>query len=289
MIWLTGCNGQLGATFARVLKNKRIDFVGTGSEVNLCNEKLLTGFVDKYNFDFVINCAAYTNVDRAEEEIEAALAVNAKALENIARAVSDEVLIIHYSTDYVFDGTKAVPYVEDDRVNPISKYGVSKLSGERILQFMHRKSIILRISWLYGHSKNNFVCKILDKIRIGKEFSVVSDQIGCTTYTEDIVDKTLSILNMPKIDYGIYHYQDKGQISWFDLACKINDLALKIGFVKEKCKIMPVLSNSFKTLAKRPLYSVMNESKFEKNTGLRLNSWDYNLELFLNRLHETVT
>lgn len=284
MIWLTGCKGQLGATFARVMKNKGIDFVGTGSEVNLCNKNLVANFVDKYDFDCIINCAAYTNVEKAEAEPEQALAVNATALENIAKAIADDVLIIHYSTDYVFDGMKVSPYLEDDKVNPLSAYGNSKLVGENILQLLHTKSIIFRISWLYGKSNNNFVCKVLDKIIIGNEFSVVSDQIGCTTYTEDIVAKTLSIMNMPKMTCGIYHYQDKGRISWFDLASKINDLALKIGFIKEKCKIIPASSDDFRTIATRPSYSVMDTSKFEIITGLELNNWEHNLEAFLNRL-----
>lgn len=286
MIWLTGCNGQLGSTFKKALSESAIDFVGTGSELDLCNRKLVSKFVEKHNLDCVINCAAYTNVEKAEGEPELALAVNATAIENIAKSVDDDVLIIHYSTDYVFDGNKSIPYVEDDKVNPISIYGDSKLSGELILKLMHEKHLIFRVSWLYGDSSNNFVCKILDKIRRGEQCSVVSDQIGCTTYTEDIVEKTLSVINMSKIPYGIYHYQDKGKISWFDLACKINDLALKIGFIKEKCKIIPVSSKQFKTIAKRPFYSVMNTAKFEKKIGLDLNSWEHNLERFLNSLHQ---
>lgn len=287
MIWLTGSQGLLGSAFARIMREQKIGFLGTGSELDLCNKKLVEEFVSNNNFICIINCAAYTNVERAEEDLEHALSVNRTALQNITKAIGDKVLVIHYSTDYVFNGNKIGSYNEEDTTNPISTYGVSKLAGEKMLQIMHPNSFVFRISWLYGQSDRNFVCKILNKIIKGERILVVSDQVGCPTYADDIVEKTLSIMNMSDIPYGIYHLQDQGQISWYDLACKINDLALKIGFTKEKCEIIPVSSSSFETLAKRPANSLLDTSKIETETGIIMNHWERNLETFLNLLHGT--
>ena len=276
-ILVTGSNGQLGSTLMKISYRYSYNFYFTDSnELDITNYRNVETYLINNNINVIINCAAYTDVNNAEKNKELANNVNHWAVNNLAKLCKrDKIQLIHISTDYVFDGNKSTAYLEEDNTNPINYYGTSKLLGEKkILKYDLEDSIIIRTSWLYSHNKNNFVNKIIKKIKNVSEINVVDNEIGSPTNAIDLANTILEII--PKINNRkteIYHYSNSGFCSRYVLAVKINDL------LGENLTI-----NSFNKIRKeikRPKFSVLNNNKIVQNFDIRLKSWQESLKDFV--------
>lgn len=279
-ILITGANGQLGREIQFIAGDYDLDFFFTDvDELDITDKEEVKRFIETKAIDCIVNCAAYTAVDKAEDDKEMAYKINAEAVENLAEAACGKASLIHISTDYVFPGTQqSTPLKEADRLEPRSVYGQSKLAGETILQAICPDSIIIRTSWLYSAYGNNFVKTML---RLGAEresLNVVCDQIGTPTSAADLARAILTIISGQKLVPGIYHYSNEGRISWFDFSCEIMRQA---GLA---CKVHPVPSSEYPTRAERPLYSVLDKTKIKETFHLTIPSWEESLTACLARL-----
>ena len=279
-ILVTGGNGQLGNEIKELSTNFTNDsfFFTDTSNLDITNHAVVAAFIKTNNIDVIVNCAAYTAVDKAESEPELADAINHLAVKNLAIIAKERgAKLIHISTDYVFDGTGHKPYVETDIPNPQSVYGQTKLDGELAIQAVNpSNSIIIRTSWVYSTYGSNFVKTML---RLGKEhekINVVSDQVGSPTYAGDLAKVLLEIL--PKINseqVAIYHFANLGNCSWSEFAKAI----FKIKGMDVRVTDIP--TSQYPTLAKRPYYSVMMIDKIRKNHNLQVPMWKDSLRIFL--------
>jgi dTDP-4-dehydrorhamnose reductase len=283
-ILITGANGQLGNELQKLTSDyPPFEFFLTDIDtLNLCDKIEMKSFFDGNPMDYIINCAAYTAVDRAEEDVENCYKVNRDAVQNIAESVQKQTRIIHISTDYVFDGTGKTPLKESDRTNPQSVYGKSKLAGEEILMEIKPESIVIRTAWLYSSFGNNFVKTM---IRLGKErdsLNVVNDQIGTPTYAADLAKAILDIIIWSEekniFPAGIYHYSNEGVCSWYDFTLKIHELAgITAG------KVHPVPASEYPTKALRPMYSVLDKTKIKSTFQIEIPEWEESLERMMKR------
>jgi dTDP-4-dehydrorhamnose reductase len=285
-VLVTGKNGQLGRSINKVVREIQPDdefiFVGR-DELDLSKEASVTNYFDRNNFDVIINCAAYTAVDKAEEEENLADQVNHLAVKQLAEiAKAQQAKLLHISTDYVFDGESDKPYKESDTANPINVYGKTKLAGEQALQeVMQTNAIIIRTSWVYSEFGNNFVDTML---RLGKErdeLNVVSDQVGSPTYATDLASAILEIIQNKEFKETIqatqiYHYSNEGEISWYELAKEIFKLS------NIKCKINPIKTNLYPTSAKRPGNTVMSKDKIVYTFDINISDWTASLDMHLH-------
>jgi dTDP-4-dehydrorhamnose reductase len=274
-ILVTGSNGQLGSEIKELATNyKKVDFIFKDlPELDICNFKALQAFIIDHNINAVINCAAYTAVDKAEEESIIATKVNYEGVLNIVNALQTvNGKLIHISTDYVFDGNNFLPYKELDPVSPIGVYGETKRAGELAVHDSDIDSIVIRTSWLYSSYGNNFVKTML---RLGNEkenLGVIFDQVGTPTYARDLAKTCLEILtgvNSVKISKNgnLYHYSNEGVASWYDFAISIMELG------GENCKVKPIQTKDYPTLAKRPHFSVLNKSKIKIDFKIEIPYW----------------
>ena len=258
-ILVTGGNGQLASCIKDVEKQyDDLSVIYTDHlELDICNlNQIQTFFKSNPQIDYCINCAAYTAVDKAETEAEKAFEINATGAKNLAQVCNDhDAILIHVSTDFVFDGEKNEPYTETDVANPISVYGASKLQGEVEIQQALKEYFIIRTSWLYSEYGNNFMKTMLRLAETRDGISVVSDQIGTPTYAGDLAEIIIQIINTKTEKYGIYHYSNEGVASWFEFAKEIFKLT------KNKIKVNPIPSIEYLTPAKRPKYSVLDKKK----------------------------
>jgi dTDP-4-dehydrorhamnose reductase len=292
-ILVTGKNGQLGRSIHKVvnitnsgnqLSNEFI-FVGR-EELDLSDENNINNyFYNNGKFDVIINCAAYTAVDRAEEEQALANQVNHLAVKQLATVANrQKAKLISLSTDYVFDGESDKPYAEKDEVNPINVYGKTKLAGEDSIQkIMPTDAIIIRTSWVYSEYGNNFVSSMLKLGKERSELSVVNDQIGSPTYAADLVEMILTIIDHESFrrmgqKTQIYHYSNAGKCSWYEFAKEIFSLK------KIECRVSPITTDQYKTLARRPKYSLLDKKKIEKKFSIKLKHWKDSLSTCLNRV-----
>ncbi len=285
-ILVTGAYGQLGSEIKVIsiqFPNWQFLFTDVDS-LDITSEKDVEQFIKETQPDFLINCAAYTAVDKAETDVENAAKINAVAPGILAKAAKNiSAKIIHISTDYVFSGEAFLPLTETDEVNPTGVYGKTKLKGEQNCLKENQESIIIRTSWLYSTFGNNFVKTML---RLGKEresLKVVFDQVGSPTYAADLAKAILDIIKHSekepeKFVPGIYHYSNEGAISWFDFSKTIFEIA------KLECKVSPVLSDEFPTPTKRPNYSVLNKSKIKNTFELQVPYWKDSLKVCLDKL-----
>ena len=284
-ILVTGKNGQLGKSIHKiVINNEQTDkFVFTGrEELDLSSTDSITSYFNHNNFDIIINCAAHTAVDKAEEEAVLANQINHLAVAQLAQfARIQQAKLIHISTDYVFDGESDKPYTETDATNPINIYGKTKLAGEQTLkEIMPTDAIIIRTSWVYSEYGNNFV-KTMQ--RLGKqrdELSVVSDQMGSPTYATDLANAILdTVQNKAFKEAGqgtqVYHYSNVGEISWYEFAKEIFELA---GI---QCSVSPITTEQYPTPAKRPKKTLMNKDKIAKKFSVNTPDWKESLNNFL--------
>lgn len=282
-VLVSGSGGQLGECIRDIETNHpEINFIfADHSKLDITNSKKTNSFFGQNNIDWCINCAAYTNVDLAESEQQKAFEVNEKGAENLAIACNNNnIKLIHISTDFVFDGSKKVPYKETDFTNPINVYGLSKMKGEQKISEILKEHYIIRTSWLYSEHRRNFMKTMLKLSETRNEISVVDDQIGSPTYARDLTDVVMSIIKNNIDDYGLYHFSNKGETSWYGFAKKIFEL------VGININVKPIPSTDFKTDAKRPCYSVMDTSKIENTLGLNIENWKTSLKKAISKLNE---
>lgn len=274
VILITGSNGQLGNELKVVSKNfYGYDFIFTDIDtLDITNLDLTSEFIKKTTPDWIINAAAYTQVDKAESEPDKAMLINGIAVNNIVESIKgSDCRFIHVSSDYVYEGNSNTPYTEGSEVNPQSAYGRSKLAGDRYA-LQHHGSMVIRTSWLYSSFGTNFVKTILKHGAEKESLNVVFDQTGTPTYAADLAEAIMSIVsgvirNQVAMNAGIYNYSNEGVCTWFDFATEIINEA---GF---SCKVLPVLSHEFKQIAHRPVYSVMDKRKIKENYGLTIPHW----------------
>ena len=284
-ILITGANGQLGSTIQKLASHyPDYRFYFTDIEtLDILEKELISDFVRTNQIQYIVNCAAYTAVDKAEDNADLAMQINCDAVRNIGEvAKAYHANVIHISTDYVFDGTGNRPYREDDPINPTSVYGSTKLAGEHILQQICPESVIIRTAWLYSEYGTNFVKTM---IRLGKERSdlnVVSDQIGTPTYAGDLAEAIIAILNHSVFTPGIYHYSNEGICSWYDFASAI------IKQAQLDCRVHPIPTKDYPTPAKRPAYSVLDKTKIKQVYGITIPEWETSLERCLQYLQLTM-
>lgn len=282
-ILITGSNGQLGNEIRELAdKYPLYEFIYTDiNELDITDKDSVNKFFEFHNPDIVINCAAYTAVDKAETDASTAFLVNATAPDNLARASADYgAFMVQISTDYVFDGKNFQPYVETDQINPVSVYAKSKAAGEVAVKQAGGKAIIIRTSWLYSAFGNNFIKTM---IKYGKErdsLNVVFDQIGTPTYAHDLARTILDILPLAMLADGIevYHYSNEGIASWYDFAIAIHQMA---GI---SCKIYPIPTKEYPLPAERPFYSVLDKSKIKKKFNIEIPYWRDSVEKCIERL-----
>jgi dTDP-4-dehydrorhamnose reductase len=282
-ILVTGANGQLGSEIKELAPNyPNCQFVFTDvEELDICNHKEVANFIEVNQINTIINCAAYTAVDKAEEQFEIANNINHLAVANFAQLAKERgIKLIHISTDYVFDGTAHKPYLETDTPNPKSVYGKTKLAGETaMLKINPANSIIIRTSWVYSGFGNNFVKTMLCLANERDTINVVADQIGTPTYAGDLAQAILDIL--PKINntgVELFHYSNEGVCSWYDFAKAIFEIqGLPI-------KVNPIESKQYPTPAERPFYSVLNKTNIKKTFQLEILYWKESLVNCLQKL-----
>ncbi|EAL0984927.1 dTDP-4-dehydrorhamnose reductase, partial [Campylobacter coli] len=247
------------------------------------DKNLLEYFIDKYKFDYIINCAAYTDVNLAEVKQKEAYMLNYNSVENIADLTKKyNLTFIHISTDYVFDGKSCTPYKENDKTKPLNVYGKSKLRGEQVIVDINPKNtIVIRTSWLYSNYKGNFVHTVRNLGKKKGEINVVYDQIGTPTYARDLAEVILNILPYIQNDKPeIYHYSNEGIASWYDFAKEIMKLS-QLG-----CNIKPIESKDFLALAPRPSYSVLNKQKIKEKFHIEIPYWRDSLEKCISMLQK---
>jgi dTDP-4-dehydrorhamnose reductase len=281
-ILVTGANGQLGRELRNVLESEipGQSIYTDVAELDLTDSKAVDLFFKQNEISHVVNCAAYTAVDRAEEEKLECASININAVKNLAIAAdSVGAKIIHISTDYVFDGTAHRPYKESDKVNPISEYGTTKRKGETALLALAPESIIIRTSWLYSPHGNNFVKTMM---RLGAEHSeikVVCDQIGSPTYALDLAKAIYRVLLSHQWVEGIFHYSNEGVCSWYDFAKAIHRVAGIKG-----CNVCPIPTEEYPTAASRPFFSVLDKSRIKATYGADVPYWEDSLIDCINRI-----
>ena len=255
-ILITGAYGMLGSDLREVLKNHELIVTGS-KDLDITNEENVIDFIDENSPEVVINAAAYTAVDDCETNYDEAYAVNAIGPKNLAVACKkQDIPLVHISTDYVFDGSKRTPLLENDALGPQSAYGKTKLEGEKFIQEYTDKYFILRTAWLYGIHGNNFVQTMLSLAENHDEITVVDDQIGSPTYSLDLAVSIANLLNSDK--YGIYHLTNEGECSWYEFSKRIFELS------DVDVKVLPVTTEEFPRPAPRPHYSVLSNQKWIK-------------------------
>ena len=281
-VLVTGKGGQLASEFEMLKGDDPSWTLLSVEDLDITDQSAVEDYFSNLNFDMIINCAAYTAVDKAEDELELAYAVNEKGLRNLVNVCNKYgSRLIHYSTDYVFNGESSIPYSENDSTKPKSVYGKSKLAGEELLKNNKAvESIILRTSWVYSNFGQNFVKTML---RLGKEKSelgVVSDQIGSPTFARDLAEDTLKILEDSNYQWkngDIYHYSNEGSCSWYEFAKQIFD------FAGVEVELNSLSSEEFPTRAVRPKFSLLDKSKFKKTFKIEINHWKNSLKNMLKQ------
>lgn len=275
---VTGANGQLGYQLVKKLQNRVTLAAFDKSTLNIVDRNQLQVILKEFSPDVIINAAAYTASDKAEQEIESAIAINSVGPANLASIAAElGAVLIHVSTDYVFDGMQSKPYTETDTTNPISIYGSSKLAGELEICKLSKKHIILRTSWVFAEHGNNFVKTMLRLAQNRPELGVVVDQIGAPTYAGDIADTIINILSQLEDEddarYGVYHYSGLPYVSWHEFAQQIFAAAVEQNIIKKTPKINPITTEEYPTAAKRPEFSMLDCSKIKKNFGILPSNW----------------
>ncbi len=282
-ILITGCNGQLGNEIQLLEKDypQHVWYNTDVQELDISNQLAVEQFVAENKIDGIVNCAAYTAVDKAEDNKELCTTLNMVAPAYLAAAVEKRGgWMIQISTDYVFDGTKHTPYIETDTPSPNSVYGSTKLAGELGVSKFCKKSVIIRTAWLYSTFGNNFVKTM---IRLGKEkpeLGVIFDQIGTPTYARDLAVAIMTIINKGIVP-GVYHFTNEGVISWYDFTKAIHRIA---GITT--CHVRPLHTAEYPTPAHRPHYSVLDKTKIKETYGIEIPYWEESLKDCLEKIEE---
>lgn len=283
VILVTGANGQLGNEMRRISVQSSNRYIFTDvAELDITDRGAVRALVEAERVDVIVNCAAYTNVEKAEEDYERADLLNNRAVENLALAAKAvDATVIHVSTDYVFKGNSSVPYFEDMETDPLGVYGTTKLAGERALIATGCRYLIFRTAWLYSSFGNNFV-KTMRRLTAEREsLNVVFDQVGTPTYAGDLAALIYHVIETGQLDKeGIYHYSDEGVCSWYDFAKEIAEMS------GNSCDIRPCHSDEFPTKAERPHFSVLDKTKVKKTFGVVVPYWKDSLRRCVTELSE---
>lgn len=279
-VLVTGADGQLGQELRHLSNKINIPFrliYTDAPQLDITDIEAIRYFVKENSIEYIINCAAYTAVDKAEEDEIVAYRINFEGAKNLAIVSSEfDAKLIHISTDYVFDGTSKTPYKEEDTNNPLSVYGKSKLKGEQAINEYANDWIIIRTSWMFSRYTSNFVKTMLRLMTERDELSIVGDQRGTPTYATDLAEMIFIILDEPEWHSGIYHFSNSDQTTWYDFAIKIQEMANL-----SNCRLHKVSTDEYKTAAQRPLYSVFDKSKIENKYNVVIPSWEDALQRML--------
>lgn len=284
-IVVTGANGQLGRSIHRLsVEHRELDFIFTDIDsLDIGNRDAVLAFAETHPVDFIVNCAAYTAVDKAEEEEEQCRKINTDAVAYLGEAAQHiGARILHVSTDYVFGGDSYMPYQESDSVSPTSVYGRTKLAGEKALSAVCPDAIIVRTAWLYSEYGHNFMKTMLRLGAERPEIRVVNDQIGSPTYAGDLAEAILSLLEKERQgeqNSGIYHYTNEGVCSWYDFAHSI------IRIAGLPAKVIPIPTREYPTAAKRPAYSVLSKEKIKREYHWVIPHWEDSLRKCLANMN----
>lgn len=276
-----GASGQLGHCLKAVAASKQINNIifPPENEANILDTDALSKLFEQYKPAYAINCAAYTAVDKAEDDVDIARKINRTGAANLAaQCKNHDVVLVHVSTDFVFKGDKPYPLVESDVAEPISVYGLTKLEGEQDIVDMLPRHYILRTSWLYSEYGNNFVKTMLKLGADREELKIIADQIGSPTYGIDLAAAILDIITSGNEHFGIYHYSNEGVTSWYDFAKGIFDLA------GSKVKVYPIRTSEYPTRATRPAFSVMDKAKIKNTFNIQIPYWRDSLIACLEKL-----
>jgi dTDP-4-dehydrorhamnose reductase len=283
-ILVTGSNGQLGSELKELASvYSPFQFVFLNREqLSITDKSSVEKIFDQYNPSYLINCAAYTAVDKAETEKELANEINGTAVGILATACKQyRTKLIHISTDYVFNGNATSPLKETDEVNPVNAYGASKLLGEKLAVENNPESIIIRTSWVYSFYGKNFVKTMIRLMNEKENIGVVNDQVGSPTYAADLAEAIMQIISSGKWQPGIYNYSNEGIVSWFDFANEIKRL------IGSSCMVNPLTTEQFPTPAKRPKYSVLDKTKIQQAFSIQLKNWKKSLKICIDKLKAT--
>ena len=280
-VLVTGAGGQLGKCLQKIAEeNEEIDWLFmTSSEIDVTSRRSLEECFQSKRIDYCVNCAAYTNVEKAETETQKAFEVNAGAAENLAEVcLKNDTVLIHISTDYVFNGEKNQPYLESDATSPINVYGASKLLGEKEILSRIPSHFIFRTSWLYSQFGHNFYKTILKKADEGAPLNITTAQTGTPTNANDLAACIKQVILDENDNYGIYHFSNEGEATWYDFAKEILEVSGKLDNVQLK------EDNSYTTIAKRPAYSVLSKEKLKSRLGYQPKDWKEAVkELYLSQ------
>ena len=284
MLWLIGCKGMLGTEIARQLTENKMDFIGTDIDVDITNPQALADFARGKNISYIINCSAYTAVDKAESDVDFAKKLNEDGPRNIANLANQiHAKMIHISTDYVFDGSGNMPYTEDMPIAPIGVYGKTKADGEAAVRQSLKEHYIIRTAWLYGWAGKNFVYTMIRAMNTHDSVKVVNDQKGSPTFAGDLADVIIKLINKQTVPYGTYHCTDLGEITWWDFTNEIKKQGIEVGLITNKdCLVNPCTTDEYPTPAKRPAYSVLCKDKIQKALGITLPDWKESLKKFID-------
>jgi dTDP-4-dehydrorhamnose reductase len=277
-ILVTGSNGQLGQCLQQLLLSTTdiSCYFATREDLDITNNEGVQRFFGGHNFDYCINTAAYTNVEKAESEQKEAFLINAEAAHNLANVCKKHnVVLLHISTDYVFDGTKKTPYLEEDPTNPVNVYGASKLKGEQYISTSCSKHFIIRTSWLYSQHGNNFLNSMLEFARQKKALTITTQQKGTPTNANDLAQVLVSIIKTGNARYGLYHFSNQGEATWYDFAKAIFKATGEIDAVNL------AKTEHYATFAKRPSYSILDCTKIIKNLGVQTSNWKTSLRALI--------
>ncbi len=311
MVWLIGDKGMLGSEIARQLTENRIQWIGSDRDVDITNSNELRKFASSHGpaanttgltvkkgkvpekITWIINCAAYTAVDKSESESELAQKLNQEGPLNIARTARDlGAKLIHISTDYVFDGTGSTPYTEESPRSPLGVYGVTKADGEKEIEKEMTLYYIIRTAWLYGFDGKNFVYTMTKAMNSNPEVKVVCDQKGTPTCAVDLAHAIIKIIESSEkaqglfgkksaLPYGIYHFTNLGETTWFEFCQKIYEYGKKYGRITNECTINSCTTEEYPTAAKRPAYSVLSKDKIIEGLKIKIPRWEESLEKFI--------
>ena len=285
MIWLIGNRGILGTDVEALVQQNKMPYLASDKEVDITDQEQLQRFVSDKPISWIINCSAYTAVDKAEDESELAFRINADGPRNIAKIAKDKgAKLIHISTDYVFDGTKEEAYTETDSPNPLGIYGKSKLRGEINITEVLDEYFIIRTAWLYGKHGNNFVYTMLRLFKERDEVRIVGDQFGSPTHAPDLADVILTIINLNSNNFGIYHFSNEGKISWYNFACEIYRKAQEQKLLNKEVYIRKIATEEYPTKVQRPQNSCLAKEKIKNTFHIPIRPWQAGLQDFFEAL-----
>ena len=274
-ILITGSHGQLGNEMQQAAHRfPAFNYIYTDvEELDICDKTALNAFVKTNHVNIIVNCAAYTAVDKAEDDIDLCYKINSEAVRNIGEVANENGLkVVHVSTDYVFDGTNYLPYSEDQTVCPATVYGKSKLAGEQALLETCKQAVIIRTAWLYSSFGNNFVKTMMKLGTVRESLNVIFDQVGTPTSAADLADTILNIISHEKFVPGIYHFSDEGVCSWYDFTKTIHRIA---GIT---CDVHPIETKDYPARTPRPHFSVLNKAKIKTTYRIVIPHWEESLE-----------